>query len=464
MNWATDNHKGGDPFTLIIILLIIGVGLSKVLLDLVSDEVHELTTFIAWIHIKPFAFLVRVNSMFSGLPFFGDWIFVPSQTLEPLINPWGSYTLGGQYTAFVQLYASRAAVVVYLVPVLVMIWIARCMRPDIKYRKIHNLDSLIDFQSKYWVATGIAKHIKMLRFERNRHTELSMNDTNHNANNLHALGYMFEPMNRPQMPDWGSQALNPEHWLQEQHFFPSIKTNNDYLVSRINDDGILSDDNWKKLTIDAICEAFEAQFNEIWTGFERLKHYERALVAVFACFYDFKIKQGQNLLDHLSVLADRKIKNIHNFDTVMAANRRLLNEVDAVLASCIGLKLLNVANQHAWKVTAFQAMIHYARKDRSVLSSASFLWLKYVDRLLWYTLNNTGNTVAMVEAAGVHAHYKAECQMQCPLYLPASYQSARTFLEYYLDQIPAHVARRQRIAATRKSTGAKIAEYVERAH
>lgn len=63
--------------------------------------------------------------------------------------------------------------------------------------------------------------------------------------------------------------------------------------------------------------------------------------------------------------------------------------------------------RHAYVRTMMATLLEIARAD-GVLASAEFLWLKPVDRKLWYTLNSVGRQTAVIEVAGTFAHWKAE--------------------------------------------------------
>jgi len=52
-------------------------------------------------------------------------------------------------------------------------------------------------------------------------------------------------------------------------------------------------------------------------------------------------------------------------------------------------------------------MLEKARSN-GVLPPNWFRWLKTVDRVTWYALNDLGLDVASVEAAGIRAHWLAE--------------------------------------------------------
>ena len=66
-----------------------------------------------------------------------------------------------------------------------------------------------------------------------------------------------------------------------------------------------------------------------------------------------------------------------------------------------------VEKRHAYMATFMATLLEIARSD-GVLASAEFLWLKPVDRRLWFVLNSVGRRTSVVEVAGVFAHWKAE--------------------------------------------------------
>lgn len=70
----------------------------------------------------------------------------------------------------------------------------------------------------------------------------------------------------------------------------------------------------------------------------------------------------------------------------------------------------NVAIHAAYVNPFMMALLEYAR-TRGVLSTAYFGWIKAFDRTLWYALNQTGRTVASIEAVGALSHHAAEVAM-----------------------------------------------------
>jgi hypothetical protein len=65
-------------------------------------------------------------------------------------------------------------------------------------------------------------------------------------------------------------------------------------------------------------------------------------------------------------------------------------------------------SRHGMRESLLIAMLLAARKRRGVLASAEFLWLKGVDRGLWYALANAGRGTFLVEGLAAMDHYHHE--------------------------------------------------------
>ncbi|MCC5791741.1 MAG: type IVB secretion system coupling complex protein DotM/IcmP [Legionellaceae bacterium] len=66
-----------------------------------------------------------------------------------------------------------------------------------------------------------------------------------------------------------------------------------------------------------------------------------------------------------------------------------------------------VLAKHAYVLTMMASLLEKARDD-GVVPSAEFLWLKPIDRRLWFMLNCVGRQTPYVEVGGPFAHWKAE--------------------------------------------------------
>jgi intracellular multiplication protein IcmP len=97
----------------------------------------------------------------------------------------------------------------------------------------------------------------------------------------------------------------------------------------------------------------------------------------------------------------------------------------------VGGKALNIADQHAYRTTALLGVLKWARWMGGVLAPAHFLWLRGVDRNLWYPMNNLGRRSFHVEGAGAMAHFMAEQSAKKPLPMPRLDTAIVTLNQYF---------------------------------
>jgi len=139
---------------------------------------------------------------------------------------------------------------------------------------------------------------------------------------------------------------------------------------------------------------FTLQLGAYWDGFEKLPPQTYALAAVFMA----RINRDRDGADAILKELDRSISvGKPNFAVATAVinknkNTQLVQEVIA---------------KHAYVLTVMASLLEAARCD-GVVPSSEFLWLKTVDRRLWYMLNCIGRQTPYAEVAGAFAHWKAE--------------------------------------------------------
>jgi len=144
------------------------------------------------------------------------------------------------------------------------------------------------------------------------------------------------------------------------------------------------------------------------------------LFAVFAARINSDTKSALALLTQMNVSSTTKI----NF-----------SGVDALCKKHAGAKLVKqrVVN-HAYVMTVMASMLEGARDD-GVQASADFLWLKPVDRRLWYMLNTVGRQTPFVEIAGVFAHWVAEKEAGRRLVMPLVEEATNALQLALLDVV-----------------------------
>jgi intracellular multiplication protein IcmP len=89
-----------------------------------------------------------------------------------------------------------------------------------------------------------------------------------------------------------------------------------------------------------------------------------------------------------------------------------------------------VCERHAYVETALASALVFARECGGVLASAEFLWLKPVDRGLWYVMNNVGRRAFHPEAAGAMAHWKYELARKAPERAPHVDEAVEAMIEF----------------------------------
>lgn len=93
-----------------------------------------------------------------------------------------------------------------------------------------------------------------------------------------------------------------------------------------------------------------------------------------------------------------------------------------------------IMGKHAYVHTGLFSFLDKARARAGVLASSDFLWLRWTDRTLHYTLNNCGRRRFHTEAAGVVCHYFAEHVTGRPLPEPHVEEAVNGIEDYLAEQ------------------------------
>ncbi|HFK8690347.1 TPA: type IVB secretion system coupling complex protein DotM/IcmP [Legionella pneumophila] len=142
---------------------------------------------------------------------------------------------------------------------------------------------------------------------------------------------------------------------------------------------------------------FTMQLGSYWDGFERCSPQAYALSAVFMARMNRDRDAANNIL---KVLDKTFVDGKPDFSVARPVMKKYQNSelVQEVVA------------KHAYVLTVIASLLEAARED-GVVPSSEFLWLKPVDRRLWYMLNCVGRQTPYSEVAGPFAHWKAEKEM-----------------------------------------------------
>lgn len=142
---------------------------------------------------------------------------------------------------------------------------------------------------------------------------------------------------------------------------------------------------------------FTLQLGPYWDGFDRCPPHVRALAAVF--------------LARTNRDRDSATKILETLDKSCANGKPDYSVATAVLRKYQNTEIVQeVVAKHAYLLTVMASLLQESRDD-GVVPSAEFLWLKLVDRRLWYMLNCVGRQTPFSEVGGPFAHWKAERAM-----------------------------------------------------
>jgi intracellular multiplication protein IcmP len=160
-----------------------------------------------------------------------------------------------------------------------------------------------------------------------------------------------------------------------------------------------------KVRREASVEVFSAQMGSIWDSrVDTQPPYVQALFAVFAAKAEDDGESCKTLLYQIS-------KSALSGKLDFSGTRQLLHK--HIKSKKVG----RAAGPHAYVLTMMASMLDLARGN-GVLATADFLWLKSIDRKLWYMLNSVGRRTAFPEIAGPYAHWVVEKRLRRPLKVP----------------------------------------------
>lgn len=195
-------------------------------------------------------------------------------------------------------------------------------------------------------------------------------------------------------------ARTPLEWLRDNNISPEQKERGGEII----------------LPMDKTAEAFIKQLGDPWTGIEEAPVHVQFLAVLAALNYSWSKARRKLGEDAASIMSQR------------APEEKIRKDLAALIAPHLANKLLvnaveKVASRHHYQSTVICALYEWSRRRGAVLASAEVRWLKRIDRVLWYAVNNLGRRAFHVEAAGVIAHYFSECvngdRIDKPFVLPA---------------------------------------------
>lgn len=178
-------------------------------------------------------------------------------------------------------------------------------------------------------------------------------------------------------------------------------------------------------------KVFIEQLGPQFSGVDNLSPVRKALAAAFILYADGAKREAISLLDTMSVSYIEKKDGeelVPSCPVVEQAEfqKRVNKSIEK------HRRILDELTSHAaYELPWFMELLYRARK-KGVLACSQFLFLRPLDRPLWYSLSQCGGRTGWAEAFAAWAHYTAEERQHKSLQEPAI-SGAVTGLEAALD-------------------------------
>jgi intracellular multiplication protein IcmP len=204
------------------------------------------------------------------------------------------------------------------------------------------------------------------------------------------------------------------------------------------------------LHLDRANETFAKQLGPQWKGHDHLPPLERALFAAFCAQANGAQDKAWKMIEQLAFSFKEGVRDKSGqLVTPHHANTDGADELIKQYASTPVIQ--NIIMLHAHTINVMTAALKAARKKGRMMHS-NFLWLKPVNRELWYALCGQGGQSAYWEAAGAWAHAEIEELMGKKIVVPmvaGAVEALRELMsrEHWIDPAEFSEAAQQRLVA-----------------
>lgn len=171
-------------------------------------------------------------------------------------------------------------------------------------------------------------------------------------------------------------------------------------------------------------QVFTLQMGPMWHGnLQGFPPHVLALFAAFAAKAEHDTDTCNKLLRQIAESSVNGNKKLNYTGTYAILGQHLKS-----------MRIAKAVGPHAYLLPAMASLLELARDD-GVLAAAEFLWLKTIDRPLWYMLNSVGRRTAFPEVAGPFGHWMVEKRLRRPLQTPMVEEAINGLEEAVADVI-----------------------------
>ncbi|WP_119342945.1 type IVB secretion system coupling complex protein DotM/IcmP [Facilibium subflavum] len=171
-------------------------------------------------------------------------------------------------------------------------------------------------------------------------------------------------------------------------------------------------DHQGNLNKDKSYHVFLSQLGKKWSGLKKLNFCYCTVIAACSAYIAGDRVQAENFVKDIAI----KLKS------GMALSKSQKNNVIQSIKTFINRyykhdKVQETIKQHAYVNTVVAALLIEARKN-GIVPPALFIWIKPLDRTLWYIINNIGRKSVFIEAAAPIMHLNNEKRVGVSIHYP----------------------------------------------
>lgn len=150
---------------------------------------------------------------------------------------------------------------------------------------------------------------------------------------------------------------------------------------------------------------FRKQLGNPFKGIESLSNPRKALAAAFI---QYALGEKQKCMEILNAVSESYSEKEGKADCPVLETEAFHKQIQTPLSGWDTFaERKDIALHLSYELPLFMALLYEARK-KGVLANSQFLWLRPIDRPLWYALNQCGGRAAWVEGLAAWSHFQAE--------------------------------------------------------